>query len=219
MANVDEEGPQVYVIPDNYDDSGSVLGGRLKTRNCIELGCICGPIAFIEYKLLHFGWQTNAIIFLVTLVPLAALCIFGISDQSCVQFVWSIIRFLSTNRRLKYDCFTTPESLRSSKFSIDKFFDTVSTSGFKKALSDMREESLKAKQEAHESQSNGKKKKKKKKKSSTIFKKKLTKEEEEDLEIKEGLRRQEKAIGNQTKGWLSRAKQVRDQSKFTRGKR
>lgn len=73
MSKSNEEAPQVYYIPGNYEDSGGVLGGRLGTRNAVELCVICGPIAFLEFKLLHFSIQTNLIIAIVTLLPLAAL--------------------------------------------------------------------------------------------------------------------------------------------------
>ena len=53
MSKSNEEAPQVYYIPGNYEDSGGVLGGRLGTRNAVELCVICGPIAFLEFKFLN----------------------------------------------------------------------------------------------------------------------------------------------------------------------
>lgn len=95
-----------YYIPDNYEDSGGVLGGHFSTRNATELALICGPLAFLELKTLHFSIETNLIIMIVTLAPLSVLCAFGVAGESISQIILAIIRFQRKRRKLSYISFT-----------------------------------------------------------------------------------------------------------------
>lgn len=109
----EEPKQEVFYIPDNYDDAGGVMGGRFSTRNAVEMAFICGPIAFLELKLLHFSsWQINVSIALVTILPLLMLCAFGIGGESLSQIFLAYIRYRKGRRTLSYLCFTdtrTPE--------------------------------------------------------------------------------------------------------------
>ena len=209
LASHDEEEAQIYYIPGNYDEGGGVLGGRIKTRNCAELVVLCGPLAYLEYKFLHFTLQTNIIIFACTLIPLAALCIFGIADESLSQILMAFIRFFTSIRLFSYTHFTSEAKDESGKFSLDKFLDSVSTSGWKNTMTKMREQNALGK-------GNGKKNKKNTKRKNKAMKK-LTKEQQEELKYKENLRNQEKALGNQTKGWKKRAREVKELERISRG--
>lgn len=57
--------PEVYYIPENFDDAGGVLGGHFSTRNAIEMVVLCGPLGIVEYKVffefLHVGLQFGLI--------------------------------------------------------------------------------------------------------------------------------------------------------------
>ena len=219
LASHDEEEAQIYYIPGNYDEGGGVLGGRIKTRNCAELVVLCGPLAYLEYKFLHFTLQTNIIIFACTLIPLAALCIFGIADESLSQILMAFIRFFTSIRLFSYTHFTSEAKDESGKFSLDKFLDSVSTSGWKNTMTKMREQNaLKAEQQQKndKGKGNGKKNKKNTKRKNKAMKK-LTKEQQEELKYKENLRNQEKALGNQTKGWKKRAREVKELERISRG--
>ncbi len=194
----DEEAPQIYYIPTNYDNSGGVLGGRIKTRNAIELVVFCGPIAWLEYHLLRFSVQTNIIIFLVTLVPLGALCIFGVSGESLSQILFSLIRYKRNQRTLHYDMFTHTDDLDQKKFSLDKFLDVAASAGIKAALQKFSDERA----DMNESKDKTAKKKPKKRR-----RRGESSEDEETIrEVRDELRRQERAITGQTKGWMSAAK-------------
>lgn len=199
MSKSNEEAPQVYYIPGNYDDSGGVLGGRLGTRNAVELCVICGPIAFLEFKLLHFSIQTNLIIAIVTLLPLAALCIFGIGGETLSQILFALIRYFRKRRLLHYDKFTpVEETTGAGAFSLDKFLDIASSSGLKVAITKFQEE-----KESRAQPDTQKKKKASKPKRKHTGK---AADEEVDQEIRNELRRQERAIKGQTKGWMSAAR-------------
>ena len=45
--------PEVYYIPENFDDAGGVLGGHFSTRNAIEMVVLCGPLGIVELSLIH----------------------------------------------------------------------------------------------------------------------------------------------------------------------
>ena len=140
MANEEEEyRPETYYIPNNFKDAGGVLGGKLGKRNAVELFVICGPIALIEFKLLFpfiSSMETKIIIGMVTLLPLALLCAFGIGGESLSQMVLSYIRFKKGRRTLHYRSFTKPEDVGSisanSKF--EKFMSDANSAGFMQAM-------------------------------------------------------------------------------------
>ena len=208
MSKSNEEAPQVYYIPGNYEDSGGVLGGRLGTRNAVELCVICGPIAFLEFKLLHFSIQTNLIIAIVTLLPLAALCIFGIGGETLSQILFALIRYFRKRRLLHYDKFTpVEETTAAGAFSLDKFLDIASSSGVKAAVAKFQEDR----------EGNTQADTQKKKKKAVKQKKKRTSGAaggDGDQEIRDELRRQEREIKGQTKGWMDAAKQDKGHKAF-----
>lgn len=131
--------PEVYYIPENFEDAGGVLGGRLTTRNAIEMAVLCGPLAFIETKLffgvLNLGLQLSAIIMMFTIVPLAALAAFGIGGESLSQLLLAYIRFSHKRRKLSYVEFTDKLVLYSSNLmSLDGILDSISSDGIKGTL-------------------------------------------------------------------------------------
>lgn len=152
MANEEEVKQEVYYIPDNYEDAGGVLGGHFSQRNAIELAVLCGPLAFLEYKFLHFSIQTNIIIMMVTLIPLAAVCAFGIGGESLSQIAMAFIRFTRKKRKLSYLEFTDPKAVSVSKgpWNIDALLDNISSKGLKNAVKSAREEAAAAKETAFE---------------------------------------------------------------------
>lgn len=112
MAYEEEVKLDSYVIPSNYDDAGGVLGGHFETRNAIELCVVCGPVAFLEYNLLHFSWRMNITIAILTLLPLAALCAFGIGGESVSQKLSCILRFNRNRRKLRYISFVSMDEVQ-----------------------------------------------------------------------------------------------------------
>ena len=77
MAKNDEEESRMrFYIPQNFEEAGGYLGGKIGRRNGIELLVICGPLAYIELKMLRFSVEVKICIAIVTLIPLACLCIF-----------------------------------------------------------------------------------------------------------------------------------------------
>lgn len=136
MATEDEVRPEIYYIPDNFEDAGGVLGGHFSTRNAIELCVLCGPIAIIEYKLffggfLHIGAQTAIIIMMVSLIPLGALAAFGIGGESLSQILMAYIRFIRKRRKLSYIEFSDLKKTVVESITFDMILDAFSADGFK----------------------------------------------------------------------------------------
>ena len=214
MAPKEEERPQVYYIPGNYEDAGGVLGGKLQTRNAVELCVFCGPIAYLEYKFLHFVEQTNIIIACVTLIPLAALCIFGIGGESLSQILVAFIRYARKKRVLHYDSFTTPNKEDFTAFSIDKLLDNIAAGGFKSAIRKAREQAVLEREKREKYQPKASRKRK-----GIALISKIKAAEDEEKEGAAARRKQEQSIGPQTWGWVRSARREQQTTNYNKGKK
>lgn len=134
MSENRDEQQQIYLIPWNYDETGGVLGGKVTTRNAVELFVLCAPLALLEYKLLHFSWQTNLTIAMITLIPLAAFTLLGFGRESISQRVLALYRFKKRQRKLSYFSFSDYQDIDSKQPSIDRFLDDISTIGLTNAV-------------------------------------------------------------------------------------
>lgn len=128
--------PEVYYIPENFDDAGGVLGGHFSTRNAIEMVALCGPLGIVEYKVffefLHVGLQFGLITMMFTIVPLAALAAFGIGGESLSQILMAYIRFIRKRRKLSYVEFTDKMVAYDTAFwSLNGILDSIASEGFK----------------------------------------------------------------------------------------
>ena len=70
-----------YVIPPNFIEGGTLLGGMFKTRNVIEAGILAvlvgGPVIGLNLSL-----TTRIIILCLTALPLVLVALIGISGSS-----------------------------------------------------------------------------------------------------------------------------------------
>lgn len=126
----------MYYIPENFDDAGGVLGGHFSTRNAIEMVVLCGPLGIVEYKVffefLHVGLQFGLITMMFTIVPLAALAVFGIGGESLSQILMAYIRFIRKRRKLSYVEFTDKMVAYDTAFwSLNGILDSIASEGFK----------------------------------------------------------------------------------------
>ena len=136
-TNEEEFRPEVYHIPPNFKEAGGVLGGRVGKRNAIELALIGGPIAFLEFKImpaLHWSLQTEIIVAMVTLIPLAYICAFGFQGETLTQILFAYFRFVKKKRVLSYNSFSMGTSGTSVETKKDKFLENVATVGLVKAI-------------------------------------------------------------------------------------
>lgn len=87
----------VYVIPQNFVDTGTILGGAVKLRNTLEAGtlflCTAVPLCYLPLPL-----KTRIILVICISLPLAIFGIVGIGGDSLTQFLQHWFRFLRRRR-------------------------------------------------------------------------------------------------------------------------
>lgn len=100
MANHHQEQHEVYVIPPNFIDRGTLFGGMFKLRNAIEALALALLFGLPTFQL-PFGLTTKIIILCLTALPLTLLAIIGISGESLSSFVINFFRFRRNRRVIK----------------------------------------------------------------------------------------------------------------------
>ena len=75
----------IYTIPPNFIEGGSLMGGMFRTRNVIEAGILAvlvgGPVLS-----LHFSLTVRIIILCLTALPLTMVALIGINGNSLSSF-------------------------------------------------------------------------------------------------------------------------------------
>ena len=94
-----QEERDVYVIPPNFIEGGSLMGGMFKTWNAIEAG-ILGALTALPVLRLGFSLTTRIIILCVTTLPLVLVALIGIGGESLSQFILQFISYLRNRRVL-----------------------------------------------------------------------------------------------------------------------
>ena len=95
QANNDEN--DVYIIPPNFIDTGTVHGGSVNLRNAVEA---LGLVLMIGFPVFHlpFSLTTRIIIACITVLPAALFAIIGIGGESLTEFLFHFIIFLKKKR-------------------------------------------------------------------------------------------------------------------------
>lgn len=89
----------IYVIPPNFIEGGTLLGGMFKTRNVIEAG-VLGLLVGLPVLNLGISLTTRVIILCLTALPLVLVALIGISGSSLSAFILQFFRFLRNRRVL-----------------------------------------------------------------------------------------------------------------------
>ena len=101
-----------YVIPPNFIEGGTLLGGMFKTRNVIEAGILAvlvgGPVIGLNLSL-----TTRIIILCLTALPLVLVALIGISGSSLSAFILQFFSYLRNRRILSRDSQGSEKSKRS----------------------------------------------------------------------------------------------------------
>lgn len=92
----------VYIIPPNFIEGGTLMGGMLKTRNAIE-AAILGTVVGWPVLHLSFSLQTRIIILCLTALPLVLFALIGVSGESLSSFFLLLLSWLRNRRQLKSD--------------------------------------------------------------------------------------------------------------------
>ena len=91
-----------YLIPPNFIEGGTLLGGMFKTRNVIEAG-ILGAVVGLPVLNLGFSLTTRIIILCLTALPLVLLALIGVGGSSLSSFILLFFSYLRNRRVLSQD--------------------------------------------------------------------------------------------------------------------
>lgn len=105
MNNPEEQ--QITLIPRNFIERGTFMGGMFKIRNAIEGAILAIGIA-IPIVHLPLSLTIRIIILCMTSLPAAMVALIGIGGESLTAFLMNAVRFLF-NRRILYRLDTKPE--------------------------------------------------------------------------------------------------------------
>ena len=92
----------IYTIPPNFIEGGTLLGGMFRTRNVVEAGILAvaigGPVLSLRFSL-----TVRIIILCLTALPLALVALIGINGSSLSSFFIQLLSFLRNRRVLSAD--------------------------------------------------------------------------------------------------------------------
>ena len=94
-----QEERDVYVIPPNFIEGGTLMGGMFKTRNTIEAG-VLGVLTALPVLQLNLSLTARIIILCLTTLPLVLVALIGIGGESLSQFIIQFISYLRNRRVL-----------------------------------------------------------------------------------------------------------------------
>lgn len=99
----EEEHPNIYIYPDNYQNSGRMFNGMIESRNFIEAVIVVACLGFLEWIFLNKLETVQMIaIMIITIGPLFIVALVGINGDSLSQFLMSLITFMKNKRKLRY---------------------------------------------------------------------------------------------------------------------
>jgi len=104
--NYSEE-QQTALIPRNFIERGTFMGGMFKIRNAIE-GIVLAVAIAVPVLYLPLSMTVRIIILCMTALPAAMVALIGIGGESLTAFAMNALRFLK-NRRILYRLDTKPE--------------------------------------------------------------------------------------------------------------
>lgn len=97
-----QEERDIYIIPPNFIEGGTLMGGMFKTRNVIEAG-ILGALTGVPVLKLPFSLTTRIIVLCLTTLPLVLVALIGIGGGSLSEFILQFFSFLRNRRTLDRD--------------------------------------------------------------------------------------------------------------------
>ena len=110
----------VFLIPPNFLNEGSLFGGMLKLRNAIEAVILVIGITVPILKITAFSFTGKTIVLCLTALPVGIFALIGIGGESLTAFLMNFFRFLR-NRKVRYrtDVIPKEEKARVSILQAD----------------------------------------------------------------------------------------------------
>ena len=97
VVEISREERDVYLIPQNFVDTGTILGGTVKLRNAVEAAVLAVGSA-VPLFYLPLAFNIRLMIVIAVSVPLGVFGVVGIVGDSLTQFVAHWFRFIKRRR-------------------------------------------------------------------------------------------------------------------------
>ena len=88
---------ELYIIPPNFIESGTIFGGLVKIRNAIE-AIILASLVGIPIFELNLSIMVRIIILCLTALPLFIFGIIGVNGECLSSFVFAFFKYLKSRR-------------------------------------------------------------------------------------------------------------------------
>lgn len=95
MSKLNEH--EIYIIPPNFIEGGTLFGGLVKIRNAIEAILLALAVGYPIFKL-NLSLTTKIIILCFTALPLVLFALIGINGECLSSFALSFFKFLKARR-------------------------------------------------------------------------------------------------------------------------
>ena len=94
-----EDRIDIYTIPPTFAEEGTLLSGRIKTRNAVETGVILLILVPVLLSL-NTTVRVKMYIGMIVLVPVMILSVIGVQGESLTSFLFQFVRYLNRRRVL-----------------------------------------------------------------------------------------------------------------------
>lgn len=94
-----EDRIDIYTIPPNFAEEGTLLSGRIKTRNAVETGVLLLVLVPILLSL-NTTVRIKMYIGMIVLVPVVILSVIGVQGESLFAFIGSFFQYVNRRRYL-----------------------------------------------------------------------------------------------------------------------
>ena len=89
----------IYIIPPNFIESGTLFGGMIKVRNAVEAGILACVIGIPVFVCIPFGLTAKIVTLCLTALPAGLIALIGIDGESLSSFLLIWLRY-RRNRRV-----------------------------------------------------------------------------------------------------------------------
>lgn len=94
-----DERIDIYTIPPNFAEEGTMLSGRIRTRNAVETAIILMVLIPLLLSL-DCAVKTKMYIGMIGIVPIVILAVIGVQGESLFAFIGSFFQYLGRRRYL-----------------------------------------------------------------------------------------------------------------------
>ena len=110
-----KEERDIFLIPPNFLNEGSLFGGMLKLRNTLEAVVLVVGVTIPILKITVFSFTAKTILLCLTALPIGIFALIGVGGESLTAFLLNFFRFLR-NRKMQYrsDAMSEQEESRRS---------------------------------------------------------------------------------------------------------